>query len=112
MRLFTRPKCLISTLKITSLIDTDGKGKFRRMLSFLLLDKGRLFFTKLFFEVLEIFFTVEHLDCFEMQPSSKVFEESQVHFVLYSEQNCVSNLKGNLCFCKYFMDVLCILRSA
>ena len=29
-----------------SLIDTDGKGQFIRMLSFLLLDKGRLFFTK------------------------------------------------------------------
>ena len=97
MRLFTRLKCLISTLKITSLIDTDGKGEFRRMLSFLLFDKGRLFFTKLFFEVLEIFFTVEHLDCFETQPSSEVFEESQVHFVLYSPENYVFNLKGNLC---------------
>ena len=97
LRLLTRPKCLISTLKIASLIDTDGKGKFRRMLSFLLLDKGGLFFTKLFFEVLEIFFTVEHLDCFETQPSSEVFEESQVHFVLYSQENYVFNLKGNLC---------------
>ena len=40
-----------------SLIDTDGKGEFIRMLSFLLLDKGRLFFTKLSFEVFEVFFT-------------------------------------------------------
>ena len=61
------------------------------MLSFLLLHKGRLFFTKLFFEVLEIFFTVEHLDCFKTQPSSEVFEESQVHLVLYSQENYVFN---------------------
>ena len=40
-----------------SLIDTDGKGQFIRMLSFLSLDKGRLFFTKLSFEVFEVFFT-------------------------------------------------------
>ena len=34
-------------VKNTPLKDTDGKGKFKRMLSFLLIDKGRLFFTKL-----------------------------------------------------------------
>ena len=60
-------------VKNTSLIDTGGKGKFIRMLSFLLLDKGRLFFTKLSFEIFEIFFTVERFDCFETQPSSEFF---------------------------------------
>ena len=84
-------------VKNTSLIDTDVKGKFIRMISFLLLDKGRLLFTKLSFEVFEIFFTVERLDCFETQPSSEVFDESQVHFVLYSQENYIFNLKGNLC---------------
>lgn len=34
-------------VKNTPLKDTDGKGKFKRMLSFLLIDKGRLFFIKL-----------------------------------------------------------------
>ena len=43
---------------------TDGKGKFKRMLSFLLQDKGRLFCTKLSFKEFEIFFTAtgsEHI---------------------------------------------------
>ena len=37
-------------VKNTSLKDTHGKGKFKRMFSFLSVDKGKLFFTKLFFE--------------------------------------------------------------
>ena len=44
-------------LKIHVLLkDTDGKGKFKRMLtcSFLLVDKGGLFFTKLSFKKFEI----------------------------------------------------------
>ena len=34
------------TVKNTPLKDIDEKGKFKRMLSFLLVDKGRLFLTK------------------------------------------------------------------
>ena len=34
-------------VKNTMLKDTDGRGKFKRMHSFCLIDKGRLFFTKL-----------------------------------------------------------------
>lgn len=37
-----------------SLKKADRKGRFDRMLSFLLVDKGRLFFTKLIFEEFEI----------------------------------------------------------
>ena len=33
---------------------TDGEGKFKRMLSFLLVENGRLFFTKSSFEKFEI----------------------------------------------------------
>ena len=51
-------KTSVSHFKInnTPLKDTEGKGKFKRMLtgSFLLVDKGRLFFTKLSFEEFEI----------------------------------------------------------
>ena len=60
--------------KNTQLKDKDGKGKFKRMLSFLLLDNGRLFFTKLSFEQFEIFSMAESLACFETQPSSEVLE--------------------------------------
>ena len=46
-------------VKSTSLKDIDGKGKFKRMVSFILLDKGRLYFTKLSFEEFEIFFMAD-----------------------------------------------------
>ena len=49
-------------VKNTLLKDTGGKGKFNRMLNFLLMDKGRLFFTKSSFEkfeIHEIFITVD-----------------------------------------------------
>ena len=45
---------LYCKVKNTPLKDTDGKGKFKKMHSFLLVDKGRLFFTKLTFEEFEI----------------------------------------------------------
>ena len=37
-------------VKNTPLKHTDGKRNFKRMLSFLQVDKGRLFYIKLFFE--------------------------------------------------------------
>ena len=80
-------------VKNTPLKATDGKRKFKGMLCFLLLDKGRLFFTKLSFEEFKIFFTVESLACFEMQLSSEVFEESLVYLVLYSQENYVFKRK-------------------
>ena len=41
-------------VKNKSLKRIDGKGKFKRMLSFLLVENGRLFFTKSSFEKFEI----------------------------------------------------------
>ena len=46
----------------TPLKHTDGKGNFKRMLSFLQVDKGRLFFIKLSFvefKIHEIFITAD-----------------------------------------------------
>ena len=42
-------KTKVSHFKVKNALpkDTDGKGEFKRMLSFLLIDKGRLFFIKL-----------------------------------------------------------------
>ena len=72
------------------------------MLSFLLLDKGRLF-TKLSFEEFEIFFLAERLVCFETQPSSEVLKSHRQIF--YSIVNQMTSSKANLCICQYFMDV-------
>ena len=48
--------------------------KFKRKLSFLFVGKGKLFITKLFLEEFNlIFFTVERLACFEMQPRRRRF---------------------------------------
>ena len=58
------PKLILSMslirVKNTLLKDTDGKRKIKRMVSFLSLDKGRLFFPKLSLkdETHEIFFTI------------------------------------------------------
>ena len=85
-------------IKNTSLIDTDEKGKFIRMLSFFFVRPRKAFLYKITLrEVFDIFFMLHHLmDCFETQPSSEVFEESEVHFVLYSQESYVFYLKGNL----------------
>ena len=54
-------KTSVSHFKVTNtLLRTNGRGKFKRMLSFLLVDKRGLFFTKLSieeFEIHEIFIT-------------------------------------------------------
>ena len=45
--------------------DTNGKGKFKRVLSFVFVDKRKLFVSKLSFEEFHlVFFTAEHLACF------------------------------------------------
>ena len=46
-------------VKNTPLKDTGGKGRFKRMLNFLLMDKGRLFFTESSFEKFEILITAD-----------------------------------------------------
>ena len=57
-------KTRVSNFKVknTPLKHTDGKGNFKRMLSFLQVDKGRLFFIKLSFvefKIHEIFITAD-----------------------------------------------------
>ena len=89
-------------VKNTSLKDTDGKGKFKRMFSFLSVDKGKLFFTKLFFE---ISITADRV--LKSTQASKFFKNFQLHFILYSDENYLFN--GNSCICQYFiLDVLYI----
>ena len=68
-------------VKNTPLKHADGKGNFKKMLSFLQVDRGRLFFIKLSFvdfKIHEIFITVDRSawPVLKRTPtSSEVFEE-------------------------------------
>lgn len=80
MRWFTRPVFIFSRLKNTPLKGAVGKGKSKRMLSFLFVDKGRLF------AKFSIYGRSERLDRLETQPSreaGKVLKNFQVYFDLY-----------------------------
>ena len=78
--------------------------KSKRKLSFLLVGKGKLFITKLFFEEFNlIFFTVERLACFEMQPRRRRFWEFWGIYFFYSMVKKITFLKGNL---PVFINVL------
>ena len=70
---------------------TDGKGKFKRMLSFLLLENGRLFFTKSSFEkyeIHEIFIMADRSawPVLKRNQAAKFLKNFQVHFVLYIDR--------------------------
>ena len=85
-------KTSVSHLKVqntcTPLKHTDGKRKFKRMLSFLLVENGRLFFTKSSFEkfeIHEIFITADRSAwaVLKRNQAAKFWKNFQVHFVLY-----------------------------
>ena len=70
----------------------NGKRKFKRMISFLFVEKGKLFIKKPSFEEFNlVFFTAEPMVCFEMQPTSprSFLLNFQVHFALYGQDNYV-----------------------
>ena len=64
-------------------------GKLKRMLSFLFVEEGKLFIKKSSFEEFKlVFFTLERMACFEMQPRQRSFLLNfQVHFALYGQEN-------------------------
>ena len=64
-------------------------GKLKRMLSFLSVEEGKLFIKKSSFEEFKlVFFTLERMACFEMQPRQRSFLLNfQVHFALYGQEN-------------------------
>ena len=76
------------------------------MLSFLFVEEGELFLKKSSFEEFNlVFFTAEHMVCFEMQPrAAKFLLNFQVLFALYGQE--ITFLKGNLCIFQCFIDVL------
>ena len=77
-------------VKNTPLKDTGGKGKFKRMLSFLSMDKGRFFFTKSSFEkfeIHEIFITADRSawPFLKRNQAAKFLKNFQVRFLLYKQ---------------------------
>ena len=88
-------KTSVSNFKVknTSLKHTDGKGIFKRILSFLQVDKGGFSgFIKLSFDEFKIhgiFITADGsaLLVFKRHQAAKFLKNFRVHFVLYSQEN-------------------------
>ena len=94
--------------------DTNGKRKFKRMLSFLFMGKRKLFAMKLSFERNSTLFSTRRigaLGLFWTNQGSEVSEETWGTFrTLWSKKSAF--LKGKFCIYKGFMDVFYILTSA
>ena len=95
-------KTSVSHFKVKNkpLKHTDGKGKFKRMLSFLLVKNGRLFFTKSSFEkfeIHEIFITADRSawPVLKRNQAATFWKNFQVHFVLYRSFSLSRNKKIN-----------------
>ena len=81
-------------VKNTPLKHADGKGNFKRMLSFLQVDKERVLFIKLSFEESKIHETFVTADqsawpVLKRHQAAKFLKNFQIHFVLYSQENDV-----------------------
>ena len=101
MRWYSRPKFRISRFENISLKDTDGKENFKRM-QFLLVDKGRLFFTKLSFEVFEVFLTQRRSwPILKHNQAATFLKNFQVNFVHCTILKKITFLKADYVFCKY-----------
>ena len=88
---FTR-RYLDFQVKNTPLKETDGKRKFKRMLSFLLVDKGRLFFYKIVLRGIQISEDFRHRSdwpVLKCNQAAKFLKNFQIHFVLFSQENNV-----------------------
>ena len=97
----------------TPIKDTSGKRKFKRMLSFLSVDKRKLFAMKLSFEEFNLVSTrrIGALGLFWTNQGSEVSEDTWGTFrTLWSKKSAF--LKRNFCIYKGFMDVFYILTSA
>ena len=80
--------------------------KFKRMLSFVLVEEGKLFIKKSSFEELNLVsFMAEHMVCFEIQSRQRSFCWI-FRYILHSMAKTISFLKGNLCIFKCFIDIL------
>ena len=93
-------------VKNTPLKHTDGKGNFKRMLSFLQVDKGRLFFIKLSFvefKIHEIFITAVRSGwpVLKRHQVAKFLKNFQVNCVLCSQESDIFGNTGILSWTFY-----------
>ena len=80
------------------------------MLSFLPVDKRKLFVMKLFFEEFNlVFFTAERLAYFEATEAARFWRNFK--YILYSMVKESTFLKGDFCIYKGVMDYFYILPS-
>ena len=96
-----KAKVLHLKIENTPIKDTNGKRRFKRMLSFLFVDKRKLFAMTLSFEDR---IGSERLACFEPTEAARFLKKLEVHSV-YSMVKESTFLKGNFCIYKGFMDV-------
>ena len=108
-----KTKVLHFKIENTPIKDTNGKRKFKRMLSFLFVDKRKLFAMKLSFEEFNLVSTrrIGVLGLFWTNQGSEVSEDTWGTFrTLWSKESTF--WKRNFCIYKGFMDVFYILTSA
>ena len=80
--------------------DTDKKGKFKRILSCLLVEKQKLSARKIDFNDFDqVFYTVELLSCFEMQTRQRSLQRifRKAFYIMARE---ITLSKGNFCIYK------------
>ena len=93
---------LFSRSRIGSVLleDTDKKGKFKRILSCLLVEKQKLSARKIdFTDFDQVFYTVELLSCFEMQTRQRSLQRifRKAFYIMARE---ITLSKGNFCIYK------------
>ena len=108
-----KTKVLHFKIEDTSIKDTNGKRKFKRMLSFLFVNKRILLAKKLSLEEFDlVFFTTDRSAWHVLnEPRQRGFGRN-LRYILYSMVKESTFLNGNFCVYKGFMDVLYILTSA
>ena len=97
----------------TPIKDTNGKRKFKRMLSFLFVDKRKLFAMKLSLEEFNLVLCTADRSAWLVlnQPRQRGFWR-HLRYIPYSMIKEKYVLKGNFCIYKGFMNVFYILTSA
>ena len=108
-----KTKGLHFKIENTPIKDTNGKRKFKRMLSFFFVNKRTLFAMTLSFEEFNlVFYTADRSAWLVLnQQGSEVSEDTWGTIrTLWSKKSTF--LKGNFCIYKGFMDVFYILTSA
>ena len=97
---------VLSNFKIENMPikDTNGKKKFKRMLSFLSVDKPELFAMKLSFKEFTLVFFTADQSAWLILNQPRFVKKLEVHSV-YSMVKESTFLKGNLCIYKGFMDL-------